>query len=117
MNLSPSQASLLKLGLKKAVIMAITTVVVGYLYAWVAPRAFPPAPAGFGFGMLHGAMMPIALPSLVVGKDVPIYATLNTGRFYKIGYIAGINICGLIFFGPLFYRPSAKKEKVTSTSS
>lgn len=61
--------------------------------------------AGFGIGMLHGALMPMALPSLVMGQDVEIYAANNSGRTYKLGYIAGINICGLIFFGSVFWRP------------
>jgi hypothetical protein len=55
--------------------------------------------------MLHGALMPIALPTLVMGKDVTIYANHNSGRGYKIGYICGINLCGLIFFGLAFWRP------------
>ena len=58
--------------------------------------------------MLHGALMPLALPSLVIGQDVEIYAMDNSGRFYKIGYICGINLCGLAFFGPLFWRPNKK---------
>jgi hypothetical protein len=57
-------------------------------------------------GILHGALMPVALPSLLLGKDVPIYASASTGRIYKLGYIAGINLCGLIFFGFAFHRPS-----------
>jgi hypothetical protein len=61
--------------------------------------------------------MPIALPSLVLGKDVPIYATVNSGRFYKIGYIVGINVCGLAFFGPLFWRPARRGGEITKTSS
>ena len=61
-------------------------------------------PSGFGQGMVHGALMPLALPNLLVGDDVTIYAVNNTGRNYKLGYIAGVNACGLIFFGYLFWR-------------
>ena len=87
-------------------LLAAVTVLFGWFYAWAAPSAFPPdRTAGFGFGLLHGALMPIALPSLVIGRDVPIYATNNSGRIYKIGYICGINVCGLAFFGSLFWRP------------
>jgi hypothetical protein len=96
----------LKKLLRKAITLAIVTVIFGYAYAWVSPWAFPvKKTVGFGYGMLHGAMMPIALPGLVIGKDVPIYDTDNTGRFYKIGYICGINLCGIAFFGPVFYNP------------
>ena len=98
----------------KMVTLAVVAVVFGWLYSWVSPRAFSPnRSAGFGFGMLHGAMMPLSLPSLVGGYDVPIYDANNCGRIYKIGYICGVNICGLIFIGPLFWRP----RNVTSTNS
>lgn len=64
---------------------------------------------GFGYGMLHGALMPLALPSLLMGQNVEIFATENSGRIYKIGYICGINVCGLTFFGPLFWRPKSRE--------
>ena len=48
----------------------------------------------------------MALPALVLGRDVSIYSDRNTGRGYKLGYIAGINLCGLVFFG-LAFRKSA----------
>ena len=61
-------------------------------------------PAGFGQGMVQGALMPLALPNLLVGKDVTIYAANNSGRSYKLGYALGVNLCGLLFFGFLFWR-------------
>jgi nucleoside-diphosphate-sugar epimerase len=48
-----------------------------------------------------------------IGRDVQIYDDQNSGRSYKIGYISGVDICGLVFIGPLFWRPRA----VTSTNS
>jgi hypothetical protein len=58
--------------------------------------------------------MPLALPSLLLGEDVEIYAAINTGRPYKIGYIIGLNLCGLAFFGSLFWRPRPRpKSPVT----
>jgi hypothetical protein len=72
---------------------------------WATPHAFPhDTRFGFGFGALHGALMPMALPGLLVGQDVEIYASNNSGRTYKIGYIAGVNMCGLIFIGSVFWR-------------
>jgi hypothetical protein len=62
------------------------------------------SPAGFGRGMLQGALMPMALPNLLVGRDVPIYAENNAGLRYKLGYTAGVNLCGALFFGFLFFR-------------
>jgi hypothetical protein len=67
-------------------------------------------PAGFGKGVLHGVLMPAALPNLLFGKDVSIYAPNNTGRTYKLGYTVGVNGCGLIFFGFFFWRLSRLRK-------
>jgi hypothetical protein len=61
-------------------------------------------PAGFSRGVIHGALMPAALPRLLIGQDVTIYAPENTGRTYKLGYTVGVNGCGAIFFGINFWR-------------
>ena len=91
---------------KKSPVFWSCSLLLGWLYVWTFPRAFPKKTTfGFGYGMLHGALMPLALPSLLMGQDVEIFATDNSGRIYKIGYICGINLCGLSFFGPLFWRP------------
>ena len=95
-----------KFWFKKIVTFVIVTALFGWFYGCVSPRAFPKNKiSGFGYGVLHGALMPLALPSLLLGQNVEIFATDNSGRFYKIGYICGINVCGLAFFGPLFWRP------------
>jgi hypothetical protein len=102
---------------KKAVILVVVGILFGWIYAWASPHIFPrDVNAGLGYGVAHGALMPMALPSLIIGKDVEIYATNNAGRLYKIGYIAGINLCGLVFFGSVFWRP-AKKQPATNTAS
>jgi hypothetical protein len=113
---SPRSRPLVKLLLRKAVTLAVVTVVFGWLYSLAAPWAYSQTqPAGFRYGLLHGAMMPLSLPSLVIGRDVPIYDPGNSGRSYKIGYICGVDICGILFIGPLFWRPrppiSASSEK------
>lgn len=61
-------------------------------------------PAGFTRGILHGALMPLAMPNLIVGQDPTIYSPSNTGRPYKLGYTLGVNACGLLFFGVVFWR-------------
>jgi hypothetical protein len=92
--------------LRKAVTLVVVGFLFGMLYDWAGRWAYPAdRPVGFNYGVLHGAMMPISLPTLVMGKDVTIYAINNTGRGYKIGYICGLNLCGLIFFGLAFHRP------------
>ncbi len=90
----------------KVVVLVVLGLLLGAAYDWAAPRMYgPERPPGFRMGVLHGALMPVALPALLLGRDVPIYAATSTGRTYKIGYIAGINLCGLTFFGAAFRRP------------
>ena len=84
-------------------------VVITWGWGWVLNKSATstdarPQAAGFGRGMLHGALMPGAMPSLLLGKDVVIYASNNNGRLYKLGYTFGVNACGAFFFGTFFYR-------------
>ena len=91
--------------------LILAGLVFGWGYNWAAPRFYHPGrAAGFWLGTLHGALMPIALPSLLLGNDVPIYAATTTGRSYKLGYIAGINGCGFVFFGLAFWRPNRRPQ-------
>jgi hypothetical protein len=46
----------------------------------------------------------MAMPNLLVGKDLVIYSVHNTGLPYKLGYTMGVNACGAIFFGLFFMR-------------
>jgi hypothetical protein len=95
--------------IKKVIVFAMTMLLLSWLYGWAAPHAYPKDhPSGFGLGALHGALMPMALPSLILGQDVEIFAANNSGRPYKIGYIVGINVCGLIVFGSAFWKPKQK---------
>jgi hypothetical protein len=71
-------------------------------------------PAGFSRGVLQGALMPMALPNLLVGRDVAIYAIKNTGLKYKLGYTAGVNGCGAIFFGCVFWRVTRWRKRATT---
>lgn len=85
--------------------IVVVSVVIGFLFRQSARMAnADPAPAGFARGLVHGALMPIALPNLLVGNDVTIYAANNTGLRYKLGYTCGVNGCGAIFFGLLYWR-------------
>jgi hypothetical protein len=60
--------------------------------------------AGFVTGMAHGALMPCGFPMLLAGQDLPIYAERNSGRTYKLGYTLGVNLCGAVFFGSVYWR-------------
>jgi hypothetical protein len=70
-------------------------------------------PAGFSLGVLQGALMPMSFPNLLVGHDVTIYSPHNTGVSYKLGYTTGVNGCGAVFFGVLFWRLSRWREGKT----
>ena len=95
--------------------LVVAGVVFGWGYNWAEPRFYrADTTAGFWLGTLHGALMPTALPCLLLGKDVPIFAANNTGRTYKLGYIAGINFCGLVFFG-LGFRRTNPQETLAET--
>lgn len=110
---APAAPRRLQLWLRKAATLAVVTVLSSWFFGWASPWAFPKNRlADFKYGVLHGALMPLSLPTLLLGRDVPIYANENSGRGYKIGYICGINACGLLFFGAAFRRP-----KITSANS
>ncbi len=99
---------------KIAVFLAVS-VFIGWFYAWADGRFFPEnTRVGFKHGVVHGALMPMALPSLLMGKDVKIYDENNDGRNYKLGYIVGINICGLLFFGSIFWKRPKKVPAETA---
>jgi hypothetical protein len=71
-------------------------------------------PAGFTRGVLQGALMPMALPNLLLGSDVTIYSIKNTGLHYKLGYTAGVNGCGAVFFGFVFWRVTRWRKRPAS---
>jgi hypothetical protein len=90
----------------KITVLVLLGLLLGVVYDWAAPRFYGrDRVAGFHMGVMHGALMPAALPTLLLGKDFPIYAPNNIGRGYNIGYILGINACGTLFFGLGFWRP------------
>jgi hypothetical protein len=93
-------------------IIALTAISLALIFAqgWAAPRYYQSDyVAGFCTGLLEGALMPAALPGLLGGHDVPIYAPNNEGRSYKIGYILGLNTCGTFFFGVAFWQPRRRR--------
>ena len=101
----------------KAGSLVLLGLALGFGYDWAAPRFYGPERVpGFRLGILHGALMPVALPSLLLSKDVPIYAEKNQGRLYKLGYIAGINACGFVFFGLTFWRPERSSPEAGGPS-
>ena len=108
----PEQAAVSKLSFKRIARLALRLAIIVFVtwsWGWVLNKSatstsLRPEPAGFGRGMLHGALMPGAMPSLLFGKDVVIFAPNNNGRLYKLGYTVGVNGCGAFFFGTFFYR-------------
>lgn len=93
-------------------IIALTAISLALIFAqkYSSTRFYQPDyVAGFPVGLLEGALMPAALPGLLSGHDVPIYAPNNIGRGYKIGYILGLNTCGTFFFGVAFWQPRRRR--------
>ena len=96
----------------KFIALTVISVVLIIAQGWAAPRFYrDDYKAGFYAGLLEGALMPAALPGLLRGQDVPIYAPNNEGRGYKISYILGLNACGTMFFGVAFWQPRKKKNQ------
>jgi hypothetical protein len=94
----------------KFIALTVISVVLIAAQGWATPRYYRPDYAGgFYTGLLEGALLPAALPGLVGGKDLPVYAPNNDGRGYKIGYILGLNTCGTLFFGVAFWQPRRKR--------
>ncbi len=101
-----NQMSLVKFVVVKSILITVLCVILGLAQAWMASWSYKPDKvAGFPIGLWHGMLMPAALPGLLMGQDLPIYAPNNTGRTYNIGYAMGINGCGLLFFSVAFWRP------------
>ena len=110
-------------GRKVALVMCriVVAIMLTCGFGWILNRSVTAAnksatPAGFGRGMLHGALMPGAWPYLIVGKDVVIYAENNAGRLYKLGYTMGVNGCGALFFGVSYYRLSRWRKKYAEST-
>jgi hypothetical protein len=97
---------------QRVLVLLGAAVVIGVILHFVARSAHRlTGPADFKAGVLHGALMPLALPNLLVGDDITIYATENVGRAYKLGYTIGVNACGVLFFGFFFWRVRRWRRK------
>lgn len=97
---------LVQVGIRLAAIFLIALIVGWLLNRTEAAFERSARPAGFGRGLVQGALMPMSMPNLFVGHDITIYSQNNTGVSYKLGYTAGVNICGALFFGLTFWRVS-----------
>jgi len=96
----------------KIAALVLMSLALGFGYDRAAPGTYTrEREAGFFTGMMHGALMPAALPTLVFGKDFPIYARNNVGRGYNIGFILGLNACGTLFFGIGFWNPKSRQSQ------
>ncbi len=109
---SPGKSAWIALPLR----MALTaTLALGI--AWACGKAMAidarmTQPPGLFRGLLHGALMPIAWPTLLTGSDQEIYAARNEGRPYKLGYSLGVNLSGLVFFGWFFIAVGQVRNQV-----
>jgi hypothetical protein len=103
-KLVPPRFALRKLIIRTLAVLAAAAVIGFGMRQAAAALERSPQPAGFVRGVVQGALMPCALPNLLVGSDVAIYAQRNTGVPYKLGYTCGVNACGAVFFGLFFWR-------------
>ena len=94
----------LSIGTRISIFLLIAAIIGGILNRVASSLDRNAHPAGFTRGMLQGALMPMSLPNLLVGRDVTIYSQNNTGVTYKLGYTTGVNACGALFFGVVFWR-------------
>jgi len=106
---------------KKILRRLLTTLLAAAFIGWLIHQAAAAmdrsqSPAGFGRGLIQGALMPAALPDLLAGQDVAIYAQNNTGVGYKLGYTMGVNACGAIFFGIFFWRLNRLRKRLNGNS-
>jgi hypothetical protein len=109
----PAELSKAKVIVIKMIALTAISLALGFTHNWAATRFYrPDYVAGFHIGLMEGALMPAALPGLMMGHDLPIYAPNNIGRGYKIGYILGLNTCGTFFFGVAFWQPRKRKACV-----
>ena len=107
----PAELSKVQVIIIKVIAMTLISLALIFGQNYASTRLYQPEHfAGFRAGFLEGALMPAALPGLLGGKDVPIYAPNNNGRPYKIGFIVGLNTCGTFFFGVAFWHPRRKKH-------
>ncbi len=116
-----AKASSLPRQLLQILLRTLTVAVVAVSLGWMVQRCSASldrdaAPAGFARGMLHGAIMPMAMPNLIIGQEVTIYAPNNTGHGYKLGYTAGVNACGLLFFGYFFWRVNRTRKELKAAT-
>jgi len=96
----------------KIIVLTALALALGFVQSWASSRCYKPdRVAGFHMGVLHGILMPAALPGLLMGQDLPIYAPNNTGRIYNIGFAVGINCCGTLFFGISFWQPRRRRPR------
>jgi hypothetical protein len=103
---TPARLSKAKVIIIKIIALTAISLGLGFAHNWASSRFYQADyVAGFHTGLLEGALMPAALPGLLMGHDLPIYAANNLGRPYKIGYILGLNTCGTFFFGIAFWQP------------
>lgn len=57
-----------------------------------APAYYSPQQYGFLYGLLHGAILPIAIVGKIFGMDHNLYALNNSGFWYWLAYFLGLTV-------------------------
>jgi hypothetical protein len=55
------------------------------------------APVGFGHGLWHGMILPVAWVVSLFDSDVAIYAIYNNHGMYDFGFVLGCGAVGIAF--------------------
>src|SRR5579872_7009357 len=100
----PSGGWWIRIGVRISMFLLLAALIGGILNRVANSLEHNAHPAGFTRGVVQGALMPMSFPNLLVGRDVTIYSQNNTGVTYKLGYTTGVNVCGALFFGVVFWR-------------
>jgi hypothetical protein len=74
---------------KKLIIIFLILVVTTSIVSCV-PTAYSSPRAGFFYGLWHGFIILFSLIGKLLGFEVGIYASNNTGAMYWLGFIIGI---------------------------
>lgn len=81
--------------MKTTLILLITMIVLCLLLSACAPGSteFKPKPAGFWWGLWHGAIAPVSIIWHFFNHKVHMYETNNSGIWYDIGFFLAIASC------------------------
>jgi len=101
-TIKPTVAADLPARVGQELVVFAATILLLSCYGGLHPTLPKDRPLGFGHGALHGATDADGAASLVLGKTWK-FSRRTTRAVVQIGYMVGINLCGLLVFGSAFW--------------